>query len=95
MSYNAIYAMAADPDLRNRVAACAGQQGVPNPESWAQQSGLANPRGGPGWAAAPGWSDAYVYALNTGHESPGKDEAVITDAQILSQVQAMFTDPEL
>ena len=82
MSYNTMYQMAADQSLRNRVAACAAQEGIPNPESWAQQNSLV-------WAGAPGWDEAYWYALNTGNESPGGDEGVITDAMILAQVQAM------
>jgi hypothetical protein len=46
------------------------------------------------WASAPDWDDAWEYALNVhGAEEdydPGTDGAVITDTQILGQVQAML-----
>jgi hypothetical protein len=43
--------------------------------------------------SAPGWGDAYLYALETGVSDPGADNAVITDAQISSQVQVVFPLP--
>ena len=53
------------------------------------------------WAAAPGWDAAWESAkvshpadpeapVGTPPYDPGADEAVITDGQILSQVQAML-----
>ena len=84
MTYNSIATMAEDTALRRRVAACAAQEGVPSPESWTVQQSLM-------WAGAPGWADAYDYAVATGNEAPGRDEAVITDGMILAQVQAMVT----
>ena len=52
-----------------------------HPTAWADQNQ---------WqiAAAPGFAEAYQYALDTGVENPGNDPAVITDAQILAAVQA-------
>ena len=53
------------------------------------------------WGAAPGWDAAWESAKvshpddddpNTPPYDPGADEAVITDGQILSQVQAMLAD---
>ena len=49
------------------------------------------------WAASPGWDEAWESA-KVSHPpvegeppyDPGADEAVITDLQILSQVQAML-----
>ena len=53
------------------------------------------------WASAPGWDDAWDYSKNT-HPAPdplpdnyvpfdpGKEGAVITDGQILAQVQGML-----
>lgn len=45
------------------------------------------------WAAAPGWDDAWESARVTNPDpeyDPGSDEAVITDGQILAQVQTMI-----
>lgn len=53
------------------------------------------------WASAPGWDAAWESAKvshpddgdpSTPPYDPGMDEAVITDGQILSQVQAMLAD---
>lgn len=83
MSYKTISVMAANQSLRNRVAACAAQEGVVGPEGWTQQNSLM-------WAASPGWSDAWEYAETT---EPGADhgdnEACITDGMILATVQSM------
>jgi hypothetical protein len=81
MSYNHIADMAGDQHLLNRVIACAAEQGQTNPVEWGQRRI---------WhiAAQPGWADAWNYAEQTQVEQPGKDESVITDAAILSAVQA-------
>jgi hypothetical protein len=69
--------------MRQRVAACAAQEGVQSPERWAEDNALM-------WASAPGWDTAWEYALATDPESdPGLNEAVITDGMILAQVQFM------
>lgn len=85
MSYFEIAVMARDPHLRERIAACAATEGViaPHPTAWADRHQ---------WelAAAPGWGDAYTYAVNSGSENPGKDEAVITDGMILSAVNQII-----
>jgi hypothetical protein len=39
-------------------------------------------------AAAPGFADKYSSALAGGVSNPGRDPAVISDAEILSAVQA-------
>lgn len=80
MSYRTQALMAQDRKLLERVAACAAQEGDLSPLSWAaahiwQLSG------------SPGWDEAYEYALAQGVESPGYDEAVITDGAILAAVQ--------
>lgn len=46
------------------------------------------------WASQPTWGEKWKYALDS-HSSdptyqPGRDEAVITDADILAVVQAML-----
>lgn len=78
--------IAVDPDMMTRVAQCAAEQGAADdgfdPDFWAQGWRRV-------WSAAPGWDDAWESALASGNQRPGADAAVITDAQILSQVQAM------
>jgi hypothetical protein len=78
--------MASNYSMLSRVAQCAAQQGEPDGDGWAQT----NRRG---WAAAPGWDQAWASAeaSHPGDDTydPGADDAVVTDAMILSQVQAM------
>jgi hypothetical protein len=89
--------------MQHRVAQCAASEGVGDtvdtvsgrpydPDRWTLERRRT-------WAAAPGWDDAWEYALNThpdDHDAatppydPGADSAVITDSQILSQVQSML-----
>lgn len=92
MSYAAQSVLANDEDFIDRCGACAAVEihalvpGTPtHPLGWAREKS---------WylAAAPGFADAYEYALNTGNERPGADGAVITDGQILAAVQALLAD---
>ena len=84
MSYNHIADAASDSDLRRRVAACFAQQttGTEQPEALASVHM---------WriAADPTIADAYAYAVATDVPNPGKDEAVVTDANILDAVTAI------
>ena len=86
MSYNHIADAAQDSDLRRRVAACFAQQttGTEQPEALASVHM---------WriAADNDIAAAYAYAVDTDVPSPGKDEAVVTDAQILAAVTAILT----
>ena len=88
MSYNHIADAAQDSDLRRRVAACFAQQttGTEQPEALAAVHM---------WriAADNDIADAYAYAVNTNVPDPGKDEAVVTDANILAAVTAIV-NPE-
>ena len=85
MSYSSQAVLSADGDFYNRVAACAAVEAPiqHSPTAWTSDHI---------WrvAAAPGFADAYEYALNTDVERPGNDPAVITDAQILGAVQALL-----
>lgn len=50
------------------------------------------------WASSPGWGEKWDYAL-AAHDgqpgyAPGKDPAVITDADILTVVQTLAPAPE-
>lgn len=87
MSYMSIYKASIDEHLRSRVAACVAQEqgvgGDRSPESWTMTHALR-------WAATPGWPEAYQYALDSGVENPGADEAVITDQMILSAIQPIL-----
>jgi hypothetical protein len=80
-----------------RVAQAATDEGQPDSDTWTRDNRRI-------WAAAPGWGDAWASALAshpppapgeefTGTYDPGSDEAVITDAMILSQVQSMLSGP--
>lgn len=81
--YLTIATIAGDPTMIQRVAACAAQEGQDEPHYWATQHGYT-------WAAAPGWGAAWDSATAGGIADPGADPAVITDGQILAQVQGML-----
>ena len=86
MSYNAIYSCATDPDFRNRVAACAVQEGAApaGGEAYASQYALAI-------ASRKDIEAAWHHSLTAQpyHSRRGHDESIITDQMILSAVQAM------
>jgi hypothetical protein len=92
MSYLTQSAIGDDPYMQSRVGQCAAQQGCAtdagiDPDVWAREWRRV-------WAASPGWDDAWESALarpdNPSGYAPGMDEAVVQDAQILSQVQSMM-----
>jgi hypothetical protein len=92
MSYLTQSTIATNTAMVNRVTQCATTEEVPNAVGWTNEHARE-------WGAAPGWADAWEYAMNT-HSGdpdydPGMDEAVITDAMILSQVQAMVPPPSI
>ena len=84
MSYNHIADAAQDSDLRRRVAACFAQQttGTEQPEALASVHMWRIVANGP-------IADAYSYAVAANVPNPGKDEAVVTDANILDAVTAI------
>ena len=82
--------IADDPYMKLRVSSCAAQQGVTDvgidPDTWTGEWRRV-------WSASPGWDDAWESALAGDHEpgyQPGMDVAVVTDDQILAQVQSMM-----
>lgn len=91
MGYLTQSTIADDEWMKRRVSSCAAQQGVTDtgldPDVWTHEWRRV-------WAASPGWDDAWDSALaNEGKPpgyQPGIDPAVITDDQILSQVQSMM-----
>jgi hypothetical protein len=83
VSYSSQAVLSRDSDFISRLSACAAVE-VPDaddPQAWAADHV---------WhiAAAPGFADAYESAVVGGVERPGNDPSVISDAQILSAVQA-------
>jgi len=80
--------IADDPYMRLRVSSCAAQQGCAteggiDPDHWTLEWRRI-------WASAPGWDGAWESAQASNVQQPGSDPGVITDEQILSQVQAMM-----
>lgn len=78
MSYLSISQAATDPRLRDRITACAVQEG-----------GSPGDLGDLQWKCAcePGWGEAWESALAAGNPDPGGDPAVIGDGMILTAVQ--------
>jgi hypothetical protein len=98
-SYLAIAAIANDQFMCERMYSAATQQaqlgnstlqingpGGSDPIDWVNMNKYL-------WAASPSWGEKWSSALAGGEEEPGKNEAVITDADILATVQAL-TNPE-
>lgn len=88
MGYWEVSQLARDSDFQSRIAACYGTETLAqDPESWSVLHQ---------WqiASAPGFGDAYTYAINSGNPAPGKDPSVITDAQILAAVQFILSEGE-
>lgn len=86
MSYLDQAAIADNVSMTKRVAQCAAQQQIANPDDWTNVHRR-------NWAASPGWDEAWASALASHEDNPtydpGADESVITDAMILSEVQAL------
>lgn len=83
MAYWDVAQMSHDPDLQERVQACAAQEQDADPYAWAAEHMLA-------LAAQPGWSEAWASAVAGGVPNPGRDQAVISDGMVLSGVQAVL-----
>lgn len=84
MSYFDQSLLAFDGDFLSRVTACVSNEArTIDPLAWANDHR---------WqmAAAPGFADAYASALAADVPNPGRDAAVISDAQILAAVQSLL-----
>lgn len=87
MPYFDVATLAGDPDFVARVTACYASETLGDsdglPAQWASEHM---------WdmAAQPGFGDAYASALASGVPDPGRDESVISDAQILGAVQTIL-----
>jgi hypothetical protein len=86
MAYYDAAALADDQDFMRRCGMCAETEGIPDGWEW----GIANRYS---LAAAPGFGDAYASALAAGVPNPGRDQSVVSDAQILSAVQTLAASP--
>lgn len=91
MSYLTQDEIANNLAMNARVAQAAASEDVPDhPDAWTNEHRR-------DWAAAPGWSEAWESAWASHPDEPdydpGRDEAVITDGMILSQVQVMSPNP--
>ena len=81
--YLTIATITENASMNRRVAACASQEGYTgDPLQWAYDNRY-------GWAGAPGWAAAWDSAVASEIPDPGADPAVITDGQILAQLQSM------
>lgn len=87
MSYLTQDEIANSQSMNARVAQAAAQESkASNPDVWTYNWRRT-------WASAPGWSEAWESSRASHPDDPefdpGKDQAVITDSMILSQVQSM------
>lgn len=84
MSYWDISNMVSDFDLRSRINACVAQEDPGENPAVFTETHI--------WllCADPAWSTAWSAAVGSANPSPGQDEAVISDAMILAQVQAVL-----
>ena len=84
MTYATHAAISNSPSLRQRLTACAAQEGATDPPRWVGAVIWTLPQAD--WVAA--WDSAEV--ANPG-EDHGANPAVITDAIILATIQPMVT----
>jgi hypothetical protein len=82
MSLYTTHLLSNDQDFLVRAVAAAAVEGVPDPFQWATDHRHLI-------AAAPSFGDKYASALVSGVEHPGRDEAVIADAEITARVHAL------
>jgi len=94
-SFVAIAEIAADAWMGERMRACASQQAHLNtwpddPIEWVSDNRYI-------WASSPSWGEKWTYAQATHPDDPnyqpGRDDAVITDADILTTVQTLHDPP--
>jgi hypothetical protein len=93
-SYVSISEIAADAWMNERMRACASQQVhlgtiTIDPIQWVTDNRYV-------WASSPTWGEKWTYALATHPDDPnyqpGRDDAVVTDDDILATVQALATE---
>lgn len=77
MSYMTLAKMVRDPDLIERITACAASLRLENPDSVARANMWE-------FVITEGWAAKFAASTNS---KPGSDEKAITDEMILSAVQ--------
>lgn len=86
MTYSSIVEMAQSQSLSQRIAACAAQEEIAEPQGWVATNM---------WrlAASPGWAEKWDYAKGTYAKDKNPDTGdrpdVISDEDILAAVQAL------
>lgn len=87
MSYSDVIAMAQSSSLITRIIACAAAEDIPNPTGWVGERNWK-------FASTPGWAAQWSYAVDTATVNVNPDTGaridVISDADILSRVQAIW-----
>jgi hypothetical protein len=91
MAFTDVAEMAGDADLRQRIYACAANQGIDNVVMWVDQWVWQIVGADDAWVQA--WSAAALATSGT-LDTPrrGWDAAVISDAMILARVRAVRED---
>ena len=84
MAYEHVTLVANDGDLQQRLIAAAATEGIPQPETWVAAHRW-------DFATQPGWADAYQSAIISYIDRPGLRPGAISDAMILTAVQAVRT----
>ncbi|MET0786515.1 MAG: hypothetical protein ABWY25_07415 [Paenisporosarcina sp.] len=86
MAYSDVALLSADNDFIMRTRAAVAQEGEQDPVQWSTDHQ---------WqmAGMPGFGAKYASALAAEIERPGNDQSVISDAEILSAVQALRAAP--
>lgn len=89
MSYYDQSLLARDGDFIDRLSSAFAVETDPTPNPFPPDQAARNAS----WwiSAAPGFADQYASALAASVPNPGRDPSVISDAQILSAVQAYLT----
>jgi len=94
MAYYDLAQLADDDDFKDRIGAAAQSEGMIGIGAGSVEQWTADYR----WtlAGTPGFADAYASAIAAHVPNPGRDPSVISDAMILSAVQALppVTEPE-
>jgi hypothetical protein len=96
MSYSSIFASTVDQPLVQRIEAAIAKEAFHNEALGKTEAGrLVTETGSPAsvlgaflWPCCVDFEAEYEFALNSGNENPGGDPAVISDAELLSSVQA-------
>jgi hypothetical protein len=86
MAYYDLFLLAFDGDFFARIEGCVASEGAVDPPGWADEHRWAV-------AASPTFADRYASALVSGVPNPGRDPAVIPDADLLAAVQAIAVEP--